>query len=52
MVTGLVNSKVLESSYVDKIQLIAVQLNNINVLNYAIDCIINGLGWTNFYKLT
>ena len=40
MITTLVNRKVLESTHDDNIQLKAVQLNDVCVLNYAVACII------------
>ena len=49
MITSLVNPKVLESTYADNVQLKAVQLNDVCVLNYAGACVIRGLGSTKNY---
>ena len=49
MITSLGNPKVLECTYADNIQLKAIQLNDVCVLNYTGACVICGLGSTNFY---
>ena len=51
MITSLVNPKILESTYADKLQLkITVQLNDVYVPNYAIAQVFRSIARKNFLQ--